>query len=162
MDFNNQRLSLTAAGDDKMARFEESVTINRPVEDVFTYATEIKNWTQWHETIVEAEQTSQGPVGVGTTFKGKASMEGRTMEFTGKMTEYDPNKRDGKVMDFGNFVIDNTLMFAPTNGGTRFTLVYDVKVRGLAKLMSSRINNGMHQELKQAVSKLKTVLESQS
>jgi hypothetical protein len=39
-------------------------------------------------------------------------------------------------------------------------LVYDVKVRGLAKLMSSRINSGMHQELKQAVSKLKTVLES--
>ncbi|MGZ4904609.1 MAG: SRPBCC family protein [Halobacteriota archaeon] len=42
-----------------MARFEENVTINRPIEDVFAYATEIKNWTQWHEAIVEAEQTSE-------------------------------------------------------------------------------------------------------
>ncbi|MGZ7188302.1 MAG: SRPBCC family protein [Halobacteriota archaeon] len=145
-----------------MARFEESVTINRPVEGVFTYATDIKSWPQWHETIVEAEQTSQGPAGVGTTFKGKAHAEGRTTEFTGKVTEYAPYKRSRKVMNFGNFVIDDTLMFDPTDGGTRFTIAYDVKVRGIAKLMSSRINSGIHDELKQAVSKLKTVLESQS
>ncbi len=145
-----------------MARFEESVTINRPVEDVFTYATDIKSWPQWHESIVEAEQTSEGPVGVGTTFKAKAHMEGRTMEFTGKMTEYDPYTLSDKVMDYGNFIIDDTLMFDPTDGGTRFTMVYDVKVRGLAKLMSSRINSGAYEELKQAVSTLKAVLETKS
>ncbi len=145
-----------------MARFEESITINRPVEDVFAYATDIKNWPQWHESIVEAEQTSQGPMGVGTTFRAKAHAEGRTMEFTGTMTDYDPNKLSGKIMDYGSFVIDDTLMFDPTDGGTRFTMVYDVKVRGLAKLMSSRINSGAHEELKQAVSRLKTVLEAQS
>ncbi len=145
-----------------MGRFEESITIDRPVEDVFAYATAIQNWPLWHETIVESEQTSQGAVGVGTTFKAKAHMDGRTMEFTGTMTGYDPYKRSSKVMDFGNFVIDDTLMFDPANGGTRFTMVYDVKVRGLAKLMSSRVNNGMHEELKQGVSKLKAVLETQS
>ncbi|MGZ4904610.1 MAG: hypothetical protein ACXV5I_07335 [Halobacteriota archaeon] len=89
-------------------------------------------------------------------------MEGRTVKCTGKMTEYDPYKQSAKVMDYGNFVIDDTLMFDPTDGGTRFTMVYDVKVRGIAKLMSSRINKGAHEELKQAVSKLKTVLESQT
>ena len=145
-----------------MARFEESITINRPVEEVFAYATDIKNWPQWHEAIVEAEQTSEGQIAVGTTFKATAHMERRTMEFTGKMTEYDPYKRSGKIMDYGNFVIDDTLMFDPTNGGTRFTMVYDVKVRGIAKLMSSKINSGTHEELKQAVSKLKVILEAQS
>ena len=143
-----------------MGRFEESITINRPVEEVFAYATDIKNWPQWHESIVSAEQTSEGQIAVGTTFKAKAHMEGRTMEFTGKMTEYDPYKQSGKIMDYGNFVIDDTLIFDPANGGTRFTMVYDVKVRGIAKLMSSRINSGVNEELKQAVSKLKTVLES--
>ncbi len=145
-----------------MARFEESVTINRPVEEVFIYATDINNWPKWHESIVEAEQTSEGQLSVGTTFRAKARAEGRTVEFTGKMTEYDPYKRSRKVMDYGNFIIDDTLMFDPADGGTRFTLVYDVKVHGLAKLMSSRINSGMHEELKQAISKLKTVLEIQS
>jgi uncharacterized membrane protein len=143
-----------------MGRFEESITINRPVEEVFAYESEIKNWPHWHETVVEAEQTSEGQMAVGTTFKGKSNVEGRTMEFTGKMTEYDPYKRSGKIMDFGNIVINGTLTFDPANAGTRLTIVYDVKVRGLAKLMSSRINSGLHEELKQAVSKLKTVLES--
>jgi len=145
-----------------MARFEKSITINRPVEEVFAYATDIKNWPQWHEAIVEAEQTSEGQIAVGTTFKAKAHIGGRTMEFTGTMTEYDPYKRSGKIMDYGNFVIDATLAFDPTDEGTRFTMVYDVKVRGIAKLMSSKINRGTHEELKQAVSKLKAILETQS
>jgi uncharacterized protein YndB with AHSA1/START domain len=61
-----------------MARMEQSVEINRPVEEVFAYATDIKNWPKWHETLLKAEQTSAGELGVGTTFKGKGSMEGRT------------------------------------------------------------------------------------
>ncbi len=145
-----------------MARFEESITINRPVEEVFAYATAIQKWPEWHDSIVQAEQTSQGEIEVGTTFKAQARMEGRTMDFTGKMLEYQPNKRSRKEMDYGNFVIDDTLTFDPINGGTQFTMVYDVKVRGMAKLMSGRINTGVHEELKQAVSRLKTVLESQS
>ncbi len=145
-----------------MGRFEESVTISRSIEDVFAYATAIQNWPEWHDSIVASEQTSEGQIGVGTTFKANARMEGRTMDFTGKMLEYDPNKRSRKEMDYGSFVIDDTLMFDPTDGGTQFTMVYDVKVRGMAKLMSGRINSGVHEELKQAVSKLKTALESQS
>ena len=145
-----------------MARMEKSVDINRPVEEVFAYATDIKNWPKWHETILEAEQTSPGDLGVGTTFRGKGSMEGRTSEFTGKMTEYHPYKRSCKIMDFGNFTNEDELTFDPTNGGTRFTLAYDVKIRGFAKLLSSRINSAIRKELEQAVSSLKTILETQS
>lgn len=145
-----------------MARMEKSVDINRPVEEVFAYATDIKNWPKWHETIMEAEQTSAGELGVDTTFKGKASMEGRTAEFTGKMVEYDPNKRSRKVMDFGNFTNEDELTFEPIDGGTRFTLAYDVKVHGFAKLLSSRLNSAMRKELEQAMNSLKTILETQS
>jgi uncharacterized protein YndB with AHSA1/START domain len=145
-----------------MARMEKSAEINHPVEEVFAFATDIKNWPNWHETIMEAEQTSAGDLGVDTTFRGKASMEGRTAEFTGKITEYDPHKRSRKIMDFGNFTNEDELTFDPIDGGTRFTPAYDVKVRGLAKLLSSRINSVIRKELEQAVSSLKTLLETQS
>jgi uncharacterized protein YndB with AHSA1/START domain len=49
-----------------MARIEESVDIKRPVDKVFAYQTEAKNWPKWWSFIPEAEQTSQGPIGVGT------------------------------------------------------------------------------------------------
>jgi crotonobetainyl-CoA:carnitine CoA-transferase CaiB-like acyl-CoA transferase len=54
-----------------MARIEESVEIKRPVDKVFAYTTEAKSFPKWQSTIPEAEQTSQGPVCVGTTFKGR-------------------------------------------------------------------------------------------
>jgi len=141
---------------------EESVDINRPIEEVFAYATDVRNWPKWHETIVEAEQTSAGELGVGTTFRDKASMEGRTAEFTGKMTEYNPYKRSRKIMDFGNFTNEDELTFEPVDTGTRFTLAYDVKVRGFAKLLSSRINSAIRKELEEAVRSLKTILEAKS
>ncbi len=59
-----------------MARIEESVEIKRPVDKVFVYTTEAKSWPRWHGTMPEAEQTSQGQVSVGTTFRGKNHMMG--------------------------------------------------------------------------------------
>jgi carbon monoxide dehydrogenase subunit G len=89
-------------------------------------------------------------------------MEGRTAEFTGKMTEYDLYKRSRKIMDFGNFTNEDELTFEPVDTGTRFTLAYDVKVRGFAKLLSSRINSAIRRELEEAVRSLKTILEAKS
>ena len=62
-----------------MARIEERVDIKRSADKVFTYTTDAKTWTKWQSTFPEAEQTSQGPVGVGTTFKGTIHMMGLTM-----------------------------------------------------------------------------------
>ena len=59
-----------------MARIEESVEIKRPADKVFAYTTDAKSWTKWQSTFPEAEQTSQGAVGVGTTFKGTDPHDG--------------------------------------------------------------------------------------
>jgi hypothetical protein len=53
-----------------MARIEESIDIVSPIEKVFTYTMDASSWNQWHSIILESEQTSQGPVGIGTTFRG--------------------------------------------------------------------------------------------
>jgi uncharacterized membrane protein len=63
-----------------MGRIEESVKINRPIDKVFAYTTEAKSWPKWQSFIMEAEQTSPGPVGIGTTFKGTSRMMGLSMK----------------------------------------------------------------------------------
>lgn len=143
-----------------MARIEESVTINRPIDNVFTYTTEARNWPKWHTSMPEAEQTSQGPVGVGTTFKGKSRMMGMIMGWTAKATGFEPYKRWGKVIDSGNVVFDDELIFDTVEGGTKFTMVYDVKVGGFQKLFASMINSSMQKQLKQDLVNLKGILES--
>ena len=145
-----------------MARIEESVIINSPAEKVFTYTTEAKNWPKWHTSMPEAGQTSDGPVGIGTTFKGKNRMMGLTQAYTAKTTEYEPYKKWGKVIDSGNVIIDDKLIFEPAEGGTKFTLVYDVKVGGFLKLLSSMIFSALQKQLKQDMSNIKSILEAKA
>ena len=145
-----------------MARIEESVIIKCPADKVFAYTTEAKSWPKWHGTMPEAEQTSRGQVGVGTTFRGKNRMMGQTSEWTAKVTEYDPYKRWGKIIDSGSVIIDDKLIFDPTEGGTKFTMVYDVKVGGFLKLLSSMIINSMRKQLKLDLINLKSILEAQA
>ena len=39
-----------------MARIEESIEIKHPVDKVFAYTTDAKNWPKWQSFIPEAEQ----------------------------------------------------------------------------------------------------------
>jgi uncharacterized membrane protein len=145
-----------------MARIEESVEIKRPVDKVFTYTTDAKNWSKWQSIIPEAEQTSQGPVSVGTTFKGNSHMMGLTMKWTAKATEYEPNRNFGKNITSAGMTIEQHNTYSPMNGGVKFTIVYDIKVRGLFKLFSSMLINTMRKELKKSLGNLKSVLEAQT
>jgi uncharacterized protein YndB with AHSA1/START domain len=144
-----------------MARIEESVEIKRPPEKVFAYTTDAKNWPKW-QPFPEAEQTSPGPMGVGTTTKGTIRMMGLSMKWTAKVTEYEPNKKFSKDIVSGPITNEQHNTYDPIEGGTKFTIVYDMKVGGLMKLLSSVVASSMSKALKKALSNLKGILEKQA
>lgn len=145
-----------------MARIEESVEIKRPVEKVFAYTTDAKSWPKWQSTIPEAEQTSQGSVRVGTTFKGIIRMMGLGMKWTAKATEYDANRKFGKNIVCGPITNQQHNTYDPTEGGTKFTIIYDLKVGGLMKLFSPMVVSSTRKGLKKALGNLKGILEAQT
>jgi len=145
-----------------MAKIEESVEIKRPADKVFAYTTDAKTWTKWQSTFPEAEQTSQGSVGVGTTFKGMIHMMGLSMKWTAKATEYEPNRKFGKNITCGSITNEQHNTYNPIGGGTKFTIVYNMKVGGLMKLFSPMIVSSTRKALKKALSNLKNILEAQT
>jgi uncharacterized membrane protein len=145
-----------------MARIEESVEIKRPADQVFAYTTDAKNWTKWQSTMPEAEQTSQGAVGVGTTFKGTIRMMGLSMRWTAKATEYEPNRKFGKNITCGSITNEQHNTYDPIEGGTRFSIVYDMKVGGFMKLFSPMIVSSTRKALKKALGNLKSILEART
>jgi len=145
-----------------MAKVEASVEIKRPVEKVFTYTTDANNWPKWQSIIPKAEQTSQGPVGVGTTFKGVSHMMGVNMKWTARTTEYAINKNFGKDITSAGMIIKQHNTYDPIEGGAKFTIAYDIKVRGVFKLFSPMLISTMRKELKKSLGNLKNVLEAQS
>jgi hypothetical protein len=143
-----------------MARIEESVEINCPVEKTFAYTTNAGSWSKWNSAIPEAEQTSDGPTGIGSTFRGTAHLMGRSMPWTAKTTEYELNKKFVKNIDSGSVLIEQHNTYTPIKEGVKFTIVYDMKVTGCLRLLSPMIVSSMRKELKKSLINLKQNLEA--
>src|SRR5213595_873493 len=63
-----------------MAAFENTVTIARPVEEVFTYLADAGNLPQWNYAIEQTQKISPRPVGVGTVYRQTRTIPGRRQE----------------------------------------------------------------------------------
>jgi uncharacterized membrane protein len=143
-----------------MARVEESIEIKRPVDKVFAYTTDAKNWPKWQSFMPEAEQTSPGTMGVGATFKGISHMMGRNMKWTAIATEYELNKKWGKNITCGSLAIQEHVTYNPAEGSTIFTIIYDMKAGGFLKLLSPLMAGSMRKETKKSLGNLKSILEA--
>jgi hypothetical protein len=64
-----------------MARFKQSVVINRPVEQVFVFVSDLENDPPWSGA-AGMRRTSPGPVGIGTTFRQRDRFLGRRLDLT--------------------------------------------------------------------------------
>ena len=145
-----------------MARLEASVTINRPVEEVFAFTTEEGNSTQWHAQVMESAKTSEGPVGVGTTGHEVRQFAGYRFEVTGEITDWEPNRRSSIKITSGPVTGHSTWQFESVDGGTRFTVVHEVQIDGLLRLASPAISRMAQRQLETDMANLKDILESRS
>src|SRR5919198_4716178 len=75
-----------------MAQFRQSVVINRPVEQVFAFVSDLENDPPWSGA-AEMRRTASGPVGVGTTFQQRDRLLGRRLELTLQVVGYEPNRK---------------------------------------------------------------------
>ncbi len=51
-----------------MIKFEVTIIIHRPLEDVFRFVAQGENGSKWNSAVKEVKQISEGPVGVGTRY----------------------------------------------------------------------------------------------
>jgi uncharacterized membrane protein len=51
-----------------MIRFENSISIERPVDKVFAFLSDFEKIPKWNYYVLEVKKISDGPVGVGTTY----------------------------------------------------------------------------------------------
>lgn len=68
------------------------LVIDRSVEDVWEYMTDISNMPLWEDSAAVWKQTSAGPLGVGTSIESSIRALGRTVRFDLRVTEFEPNR----------------------------------------------------------------------
>ena len=103
-----------------MERFENSLTIERPVEEVFSFLADFENVPRWNYAIVATRKTSPGPVGVGTTYSQTRSVPRRSQEGF-EVTVFEPVHRLAIRGRIGPFEATMRYLLQPGDGGTQLT-----------------------------------------
>lgn len=119
-----------------MARVQGQILIQRPVEEVFDFVADERNEPRYNPQMRRAEQTSAGPIGVGTTFQAESTSQGRPVLMTIAFTEYQRPLRLASATHLSNMDIQGTLTFDPVPEGTQMRWFWKLEPRGALKLLT--------------------------
>jgi hypothetical protein len=109
-----------------MAGFENTVTITRPVEEVFTYLADAGNLPQWNYAIEQTRKISPGPVGVGTLYRQTRTLPGRSQEDF-EIVVFRPPGQLALDGTSGPFRARASYLLEPAASGTKLTSKWDLQ-----------------------------------
>lgn len=143
-----------------MAAVQETVLIDRSVEDVFEYMVKYDDHeTEWQTNVIEAIITSQGPMDVGTTGREVRIFMGRRNESEWVVTEYDPPHKATFMSTSGAMPYTGSILLVDSEGGTKFTYRLEGKASGLWRLATLLTGWILAREFRADLATLKRILE---
>ena len=142
-------------------RLEESVEINRPLEEVSKYVADVDNYPHWMAHVLEVRKDTPGPPQQGDSFVVAIKSVGRRFETPYERTSYEAYRRYTDRAVGGP--IPNQRWhsaFQEVPGGTRFTRAVEVESGGLLKLLEPLQKRAAERQLKKDLQTLKHVVEA--
>lgn len=143
-----------------MIKVVGSVVINRPIADVFAYVTDLSTHAKWQAGLVEAAQTSTGPIGVGTTYRYVTLLAGQRLDTAGEITEYEPNSKYSFKATSGPILLKGGFTFETAADGTKVRMFVEGEPGGFFKLAEPLLNSMVRRQLETSLGNLKDVLEA--
>jgi uncharacterized protein YndB with AHSA1/START domain len=134
---------------------ERTITIHRPVEEVFAYLSDVEHGPSFISGQREAHKTSSGPMGVGTTFttSGKFPRRGGSYE----IVEYELNRRLAWRAASGARAT-TAWSFQPSGPSTRITFTRMAEPQGLSNLAESLLQGFANGKIDKDLGALKELL----
>jgi len=143
-----------------MTKSEKRILINRPVEEVWKFISNIENMPKWDRGVLEARQTSEGPMGVGSTVQVVRQFLGRRRIANFRVADVVPN-RTVAIQAGGMGVSGNVrYTFEPVEGGTRMTSSAEVVLGGWLKLITPIIMPMLERDGWDDLANVKRVVEA--
>jgi hypothetical protein len=142
-----------------MLKFNEKIHIRQPVGEVFAYATDLSNTVQWQGGVVEAEQTSAGPFGIGSTYRIVNQFYGQKIESEGVVSEYEPDRICVFQFTSGPVTGKTRYLFGSADGGTIFTASGELE-HSILRFAGWIIGRKAKEQARNDLAKLKQILEN--
>lgn len=143
-----------------MYKFESSVYIQRPPEEVFEYYSDPSNQRNWQSGVESAEWTSEGPHGAGSTLKSVSNFLGRKIEADLEITAWDPPRQMAYKTVNGPMPFETTATLEAQGDGTLLTHQVQGEFGGFFKLAEGLVGKQAQRTIETSAEALKLLLES--
>ena len=139
---------------------QSSITINRPIGDVFSALTNVENTGKWFPGDVKEWWTSPPPHGVGSTRRARVKMGFMTTENDAMATVFEPPNRAVMKGTSKNAPFEADLRFVSVEGGTRVDATIEMFMQGPAKLFGPMFVRWYDKNWNQGMVNLKRMMEA--
>ena len=143
-----------------MATLSSSITINKPVDVVWKFFTDINSNMKWRSDLKEVKQLTPGAVGVGTRFSEVSEFMGQKMESPQEITAFDVNKKFGLKSIGGPIPFSGAFNFEPAGNGTKISVQFEFTPGGFFKLAEGMVVSQAQKQFEGDFAKLKQILET--
>lgn len=142
-----------------MITVTESVSIDRPIGEVFAYVADARNRPEWDSSVISEELTSPEPIGVGSTIHTRMKVVGRIVEFDWRIERFE--SPSGMTVTSTAGQMQTTLHFelAPTATGCIVRASIEATPEGLMRLVEPMIAEAIRSNLATGLGRAKAILE---
>ena len=117
-----------------MTRIEHSLTINRPVDEVWDYLMDARNDPVWMAHVVEVGRGADQPAEPGLEIDETIKFLGKRLPITMWITEHEPNRRSAIELTGSPIPGRGSYELEPVDGGTRLKATLETDAHGFFKL----------------------------
>ncbi len=142
-----------------MFKYEKSILINRPQQEVFDFVTNLANDSKWQNSVESVKQVSDGPINVGSTWRYVSKFLGLKNETEIQMTSYNPPHQSSVKAISGPVPFENTHKFESKDGGTLLTFTGQAEIGGVFKMAEGLAGKQIEKQIETDAAALKKLLE---
>jgi len=142
-----------------MITVERSIQIDKPAADIFAYASNYDNATQWQGG-VESVEVEGGGSQVGGKYTEVRKFLGREMRTTLEVTAYEPGVKWAAKTITGPVPYEVTMTLESAGGGTKVTTHIDGEPTGFFKMAQGAVQSQLEKSLEGDLQRLKEQVEA--
>lgn len=145
-----------------MIHIEESIEIERPIEEVFAFVSNLANSPHWQNALLMVRKTTPEPLGVGTRFTFVRDFQGQKVAADNVFTRFIPNELVEFETTSGPIMVRSAYLFARTPGGSKVTSRLEMHAEELMGNANPALAAEIREELIAEFGVLKTLLEDRA
>jgi carbon monoxide dehydrogenase subunit G len=143
-----------------MAGFQRSIVIQRPVEEVFDFATNLDNASLFLPGVTKIELLTEGGLRPGARFRETRKMKGKERSAVIEIVAHERPRLHAARSALMGMSAQYTFRFSPADGGTRVDMEAMVNGNLLWKLFLGMLSRMMEKEDGEYLNRLKSAIET--